>query len=83
MQRWMGQGNAVKAKYTVSDRLAGALDITRPILSTMGALGVAGGAALAYGGFPAWSKCIIGFVAACWLLPEFILLTIVWTRGGI
>lgn len=60
----MGQGNAVKEKYTVSDRLAGALDITRPILSIMGALGVAGGAALANGGFPAWSKCIIGFIAA-------------------
>ncbi len=63
-QRWMGQGNVVKSSYTVSDRLAGALDITRPVLSTMGALGVAAGAALAYGGFPTWSKCLVGFIAA-------------------
>ncbi|OGN95241.1 MAG: hypothetical protein A2Y89_02590 [Chloroflexi bacterium RBG_13_51_18] len=64
MQRWMGQGNEVKPSYNVSDRLSGALDITRPVLSTMGALGVAAGAALAYGGFPIWSKCLIGFIAA-------------------
>ena len=64
MQRWMGQGNVVKSSYTISDRLAGILDITRPVLSVMGALGVAAGAALAYGGFPAWSKCLIGFIAA-------------------
>jgi len=44
--------------------LAGALDITRPVLSVMGALGVASAAALAYGGFPAWDKCLIGIVAA-------------------
>ncbi len=63
-QRWMGQGNVVKSSYTVNDRLAGAFDITRPVLSTMGALGVAAGAALAYGGFPAWSQCLVGFIAA-------------------
>jgi 4-hydroxybenzoate polyprenyltransferase len=63
-QRWMGQGNEVKTIYTTGDRLAGVLDITRPILSTMGALGVAAGAALAYGGFPAWNKCLIGLIAA-------------------
>jgi 4-hydroxybenzoate polyprenyltransferase len=63
-QRWMGQGNIIKESYTVSDRLAGALDITRPILSTMGALGVASAAALAYGGFPAWNKCLVGVIAA-------------------
>jgi 4-hydroxybenzoate polyprenyltransferase len=60
----MGQGNVVKSSYVISDRLAGALDITRPVLSTMGALGVAGGAALAYRGFPAWSECLVGFIAA-------------------
>ncbi len=64
MQRWMGQGNAVKTSYNTSDRLAGVLDITRPILSTMGALGVAAGAALAYGGIPVWSKCLVGVIAA-------------------
>ncbi len=64
MQRWMGQGNVVKPGYTVGERLAGALDITRPVLSTMGSLGVAGGAALAFGGFPVWNKCLIGFIAA-------------------
>jgi 4-hydroxybenzoate polyprenyltransferase len=64
MQRWMGRGNVVKKSYTLGDRLAGALDITRPILTIMGALGVAGGAALAYGGFPAWNQCLIGFIAA-------------------
>ena len=64
MQRWMGQGNVVKPSYTIGDRLAGVLDITRPVLSVMGALGVAAGAALAYGGFPAWDKCLIGLIAA-------------------
>jgi len=60
----MGRGNIVKESYTVGDRLAGALDITRPVLSVMGALGVASAAALAYGGFPAWHKCLIGVIAA-------------------
>ncbi len=60
----MGRGNIVKESYTVADRLSGALDITRPVLSVMGALGVASAAALAYGGFPAWHKCLVGVVAA-------------------
>jgi 4-hydroxybenzoate polyprenyltransferase len=64
MQRWMGQGNVIKPSYNIRDRLAGVLDITRPILSTMGALGVGAGAALAYGGFPAWHECLIGVIAA-------------------
>ena len=64
LQRWIGQGNVIKPSYTLADRFAGVLDITRPILSIMGALGVAGGAALAYGGFPAWDKCLVGFIAA-------------------
>ena len=64
MQRWMGQGNIVKTSYSAGERLAGALDLTRPVLSTMGALGVASAAALAYGGFPAWNKCLVGFIAA-------------------
>jgi protoheme IX farnesyltransferase len=64
MQRWMGQGNTVKASYTTGERMAGALDLTRPVLSTMGALGVAAAAALAYQGFPAWNKCLVGFIAA-------------------
>ncbi len=64
IQRWMGQGNVIKTSYTLSERLAGALDITRPVLSSMGALGVAGAAALAYGGFPAWDECLIGIIAA-------------------
>jgi 4-hydroxybenzoate polyprenyltransferase len=63
-QRWMGQGNIIKASYTLGDRLAGALDITRPVLSGMGALGVASAAALAYRGFPAWHQCIVGIIAA-------------------
>jgi len=64
MQRWMGQGNEVKSSYTAGDRLAGALDITRPVLSGMGALGVAGAAALANGGFPSWSQAVPGVIAA-------------------
>jgi 4-hydroxybenzoate polyprenyltransferase len=60
----MGRGNIVKESYTVGDRLAGALDVTRPILSIMGALGVASAAALAYGGFPVWSQCLVGVIAA-------------------
>jgi 4-hydroxybenzoate polyprenyltransferase len=63
-QRWMGRGNIVKESYTVGDRLAGFLDITRPILSIMGALGVASAAALAYGGFPVWNQCLVGVIAA-------------------
>jgi 4-hydroxybenzoate polyprenyltransferase len=64
MQRWMGQGNVVKSSYTVADRLASALDITRPVLSIMGAFGVAAGAALAYGSIPAWNQCLVGVIAA-------------------
>jgi 4-hydroxybenzoate polyprenyltransferase len=63
-QRWMGRGNIVKESYTVGDRLAGALDITRPVLSGMGVLGVASAAALAYGSIPVWNKCIVGVIAA-------------------
>jgi 4-hydroxybenzoate polyprenyltransferase len=64
MQRWMGQGNDVKPNYNIGNHLAGVLDITRPILSTMGALGVAAGAALAFHGIPAWDKCLVGVIAA-------------------
>jgi 4-hydroxybenzoate polyprenyltransferase len=60
----MGRGNIVKESYTVGDRLAGVVDITRPILSIMGALGVASAAALAYGGFPRWNQCVVGVIAA-------------------
>ena len=63
-QRWMGRGNIIKESYTLGDKLAGALDITRPVLSGMGALGVASAAAIAYGGFPAWQKCLVGVIAA-------------------
>ena len=63
-QRWMGQGNVVKDSYTLGERWAGLVDITRPILSTMGALGVAAAAVMAYGGFPPWNECLAGFVAA-------------------
>jgi 4-hydroxybenzoate polyprenyltransferase len=63
-QRWMGRGNNIKEAYTLEEKLAGAIDITRPILTTMGALGVASAAALANGGFPAWNLCLVGFVAA-------------------
>ena len=64
MQRWMGQGNEVKSSYTIGDRLAGVLDITRPVLSSMGALGVAGAAALANAGFPSWNEAVLGLIAA-------------------
>jgi 4-hydroxybenzoate polyprenyltransferase len=63
-QRWMGQGNIIKESYSAGDRLAGALDITRPVLAAMGALGVASAAALAYDGIPAWNKCVVGVIAA-------------------
>lgn len=63
-QRWMGQGNTVKSSYTFSEKLAGLIDITRPILSVMGAFGVAAAAALAYGGIPFWGQCLAGFLAA-------------------
>jgi len=60
----MGQGNTVKESYTRGEKAWGFIDITRPILTVMGALGVGAAAALAYGGFPSWDKCIIGFIAA-------------------
>lgn len=63
-QRWMGQGNTVKENYKFNEKAAGFIDITRPILSIMGAFGVAAAAALAYGGFPAWNQCLVGFIAA-------------------
>ena len=63
-QRWMGQGNIIKESYTRSEKVAGFIDISRPILTIMGALGVGAAAALAFGGFPAWDTCIIGFIAA-------------------
>jgi 4-hydroxybenzoate polyprenyltransferase len=63
-QRWMGRGNTVKESYSPSEKLAGLADITRPILTFMGALGVASAAALAYRGFPRWDLCLAGFLAA-------------------
>jgi 4-hydroxybenzoate polyprenyltransferase len=62
-QRWMGQGNIVKARYSLNEKLAGWVDVTRPILTFMGALGVASAAALA-SGFPAWNLALVGFLAA-------------------
>lgn len=64
MQRWMGQGNVISATYSLGERVAGALDITRPVLTVMGALGVAAAGALAYGGLPPWRQCLAGLVAA-------------------
>jgi 4-hydroxybenzoate polyprenyltransferase len=58
-QRWMGRGNTTKSSYTLKDKLAGLMEITRPILSFMGALGVAAEAALSKGGFLPGQK-------ACW-----------------
>ena len=64
VQRWMGRGNTIKESYTFKDKLAGFVDITRPILSLMGALGVAAAAAFAYGGIPEWKQCLLGIFAA-------------------
>jgi protoheme IX farnesyltransferase len=64
MQRWMGQGNVVSAHYSLSEKLAGAVDITRPVLTFMGALGVASAAAIAKGGFPTWGQSLAGLIAA-------------------
>ncbi|HSW58784.1 MAG TPA: UbiA prenyltransferase family protein [Dehalococcoidales bacterium] len=64
MQRWMGQGHIIKDDYSSSEKAAGFIDITRPVLSIMGALGVGAAAALAFGGFPAWHQCLVGFIAA-------------------
>ena len=60
----MGQGNIIKAGYSISEKLAGWVDITRPILTVMGALGVASAAALANRGFPTWYLALTGFLAA-------------------
>jgi protoheme IX farnesyltransferase len=64
MQRWMGQGNVVSQQYSLGERLAGALDITRPVLTVMGALGVAAAASLAYRAMPPWRESVAGLVAA-------------------
>jgi 4-hydroxybenzoate polyprenyltransferase len=64
VQRWMGQGNVIRPSYKRSERLAGLLDVTRPILTVMGALGVASAAALANHGIPQWTQCVAGIVAA-------------------
>jgi 4-hydroxybenzoate polyprenyltransferase len=63
-QRWMGRGNEIRESYTLSEKLNGLVDVTRPILTTMGALGVASAAALANNGFPSWNLCLIGLIAA-------------------
>jgi 4-hydroxybenzoate polyprenyltransferase len=63
-QRWMGRGNVIKSSYTRTEQLAGVVDLTRPILTVMGALGVASAAALANHGFPSWELAVAGFVAA-------------------
>ena len=64
VQRWMGRGHIIKSNYSGNERLAGLLDVTRPILTVMGALGVASAAALAYHGIPSWQKCVAGILAA-------------------
>jgi 4-hydroxybenzoate polyprenyltransferase len=63
-QRWIGRGNVIKESYSLGEKLAGVVDVTRPILTFMGALGVASAAALANHGFPAWGLCVAGFAAA-------------------
>jgi len=60
----MGRGHIVKSSYTSAERLAGLIDVTRPILTVMGALGVASAAALAFQGLPPWQQCISGLLAA-------------------
>jgi 4-hydroxybenzoate polyprenyltransferase len=60
----MGRGNVVKESYTLGERFAGLMDVTRPILTGMGALGVASAAALANDGFPPWSLCLWGLISA-------------------
>jgi 4-hydroxybenzoate polyprenyltransferase len=60
----MGRGNEIRESYTLSEKLNGLVDVTRPILTTMGALGVASAAALANNGFPSWNLCLIGLIAA-------------------
>ena len=64
VQRWMGRGHTIKSSYTGAERLAGLIDVSRPILTVMGALGVASAAALAYHGIPPWSQCVAGIMAA-------------------
>jgi 4-hydroxybenzoate polyprenyltransferase len=63
-QRWMGRGNVIKDKYTISEKWGGLADITRPILTVMGALGVASAGALANQGFPSWQQAVMGLLAA-------------------
>ena len=64
VQRWMGRGHIVKSSYTGTERLSGLIDVTRPILTVMGALGVASAAALAYHGIPPLVQCAAGITAA-------------------
>ena len=63
-QRWMGRGNVIKENYSRAEKWIGLADITRPILTVMGALGVASAAALANHGFPTWGQAVAGLLAA-------------------
>jgi len=63
-QRWMGRGNTIKSAYSRSEKVVAMADITRPILTLMGALGVAASAALANGAFPGWQQAVAGLAAA-------------------
>ena len=64
MQRWMGRGNVINPSYSLGERIAGALDITRPVLTFMGALGVSSAVALSLRAIPPWHQCLAGFIAA-------------------
>jgi 4-hydroxybenzoate polyprenyltransferase len=64
VQRWMGRGHTIKSSYSSAERIAGLIDVTRPILTVMGALGVASAAALAFHGIPPWQQCVAGMLAA-------------------
>jgi 4-hydroxybenzoate polyprenyltransferase len=74
-QRRMGRGYLIKQSNTFLEKLVGLIDITRPILSIMGALGVAAAIALTYGGIPGWTLCFPGFIASLLAKPVFMPLT--------
>ncbi len=63
MDRWIGGGGRAPGTGSLSGRIGGFVDITRPRLAVMTPLGAGAAAVLAGGGFPSLARCLWGFAA--------------------
>lgn len=63
MQRWLGHGAPVKASYSLTDKILGFIDLTRPRLSLMTPLNAGSAAVLALRGYPPLTQCLVGSAA--------------------